>query len=77
MMSGGMTNPILESALDAVVGMDRFGRITDFLAAENLFGHSREEVLGKLLAGYITKPIGIESLPKVVAGYLALARSAR
>jgi CheY-like chemotaxis protein len=26
--------------------------------------------------GYITKPIGIESLPKVIAGYLALSRGA-
>jgi len=50
MMSGRMTNPILESALDAVVGMDRFGRIT--------------------------KPIGIGSLPKVVAGFLASSRGA-
>jgi PAS domain S-box-containing protein len=76
MMSGGMTNPILESALDAVVGMDRFGRITDFsLAAEKMFGHSREEVLGKLLAEVIVPPGLRPAHREILERYLAMGES--
>jgi PAS domain S-box-containing protein len=39
---------ILESSLDAVVAMDEAGRITEFnRAAEQAFGYTRAEVLGK------------------------------
>jgi PAS domain S-box-containing protein len=76
MMSGGMTNPILESALDAVVGMDRFGRITGFsLAAEKMFGHSREEVMGKLLAEVIVPPGLRPAHREILERYLAMGES--
>lgn len=50
-------NPILETAVDAVVGMDREGRICEFNpAAERMFGQRREVVLGELLADVIVPP---------------------
>ena len=49
--------PILETASDGVVAMDRTGRITDFSpVAEQMFGQTRSEVLGKLLAEVIVSP---------------------
>jgi PAS domain S-box-containing protein len=45
---------ILESALDAIIAMDRDGTIVDFNpAAEQLFGFARDRVLGKPLADTI------------------------
>lgn len=45
---------ILESSLDAVVAMDESGRITEFnRAAEQAFGYTRAEVLGRDLFGTI------------------------
>jgi len=45
---------ILESSLDAVVAMDERGRITEFnRAAEQAFGYTRAEVLGRDLFGTI------------------------
>lgn len=47
-MPNSSTSPLLETAADAVVGMDRAGRITGFnLAAETLFGQCRDGVLGQ------------------------------
>jgi PAS domain S-box-containing protein len=41
----------VEAAFDAVVGMDSEGRIVEFnAAAERVFGHRREDVLGRPLA---------------------------
>jgi PAS domain S-box-containing protein len=43
---------MLESAIDAVVGMDHRGRIIEFNpAAERMFDRSREDVIGQELAG--------------------------
>ncbi|HWP11460.1 MAG TPA: PAS domain S-box protein, partial [Ramlibacter sp.] len=40
----------VEAAFDAVIGMDSEGRIVEFnAAAERVFGHRREDVLGRLL----------------------------
>jgi PAS domain S-box-containing protein len=48
---------ILESALDAIISFDREGTIVEFnAAAENAFGYSRAEVLGKQLAETIIPP---------------------
>ena len=48
---------VLETANDAVVEMDRAGRITEFSpAAEKMFGHQRRAVLGRLLADVIVPP---------------------
>ena len=45
------TRAILDTALDAIIGMDHQGRITEFNpAAEQMFGYRREEVLGRELA---------------------------
>jgi signal transduction histidine kinase len=45
---------IPETAIDAVIGVDGAGRVTAFNpAAEQLFGHHRAEVLGKLLADVV------------------------
>ena len=39
---------MLDSAMDAVVGMDHEGRVTEFNpAAERMFGHARADVLGR------------------------------
>ncbi len=57
MTSGGLLDQILETSIDAVVGIDRAGTITEFgPAAEQMFGHRRAEVLGKLLADVIVSP---------------------
>jgi PAS domain S-box-containing protein len=48
---------IVESALDAVVGMDAEGRITDWNSqAEAIFGWSRQEAVGRPLAATIIPP---------------------
>jgi len=50
-LSEERTRLIVESALDAVVGMDADGRITDWnTQAETIFGWPRQAVLGKLLS---------------------------
>ncbi|NUP04835.1 MAG: PAS domain S-box protein [Polyangiaceae bacterium] len=49
---------MFESALDAIVGMDHAGRITEFNpAAEKTFGYGREEVVGRELADVLI-PLG-------------------
>jgi len=48
---------ILETALDAIITMDHEGMIVDFNpAAEQMFGHRLEEVVGKSLATTIIPP---------------------
>ncbi len=48
---------VIESALDAVVGVDSQGKITEWnQQAEQLFGYSREEAVGRDLAGTIIPP---------------------
>ena len=45
------TRAILDTALDAIIGMDHQGMITEFNpAAERMFGYRREESLGRELA---------------------------
>ena len=57
MKSGEVTPSILETANDAVVGIDRAGRITEFSpAAEEMFGYPRKDVLGLFLADVIVPP---------------------
>jgi len=44
----------VEAAFDCIIGMDGAGRIVEFnKAAERVFGHPREEVIGRLLADVI------------------------
>jgi PAS domain-containing protein len=48
------TRAILDSALDAVIGMDHQGRIADFnAAAERTLGYTRDQALGRALADLI------------------------
>lgn len=45
------TGAILDSALDAIIGMDHQGVVTDFNpAAERTFGYSKDEAIGRELA---------------------------
>ncbi|MGV3756420.1 MAG: PAS domain S-box protein [Verrucomicrobiota bacterium] len=55
--SQARSQAILNSALDAVVTIDELGCIVEFNpAAERMFGHSREEVLGKNMGEVIVPP---------------------
>jgi PAS domain S-box-containing protein len=57
MTNSASTHSVLEMAIDAVVGMDRTGRITQFnQSAEQMFGRRRDEVLGRQLAEVIIPP---------------------
>ncbi|MCA1830128.1 MAG: SpoIIE family protein phosphatase, partial [Actinobacteria bacterium] len=67
---------LLESALDAVVMMDEHGDIIEFNpAAEAMFGHKREDVLGRPLANVIVPPAFRERHRAGVARYLATGES--
>jgi len=49
-----LTNGLIDAALDAVICIDEFGRITEWNRwAEDTFGWAREEVLGGELAGFV------------------------
>jgi PAS domain S-box-containing protein len=63
---------VLESAVDAFVGMDHEGRITEFNpAAERLFGRSRGDVVGLELASVIIPPAFRKAHRRGLARYLA------
>jgi two-component system, cell cycle sensor histidine kinase and response regulator CckA len=48
---------VVDAAVEAIIGMDQLGRITEFNpAAERTFGYSREDVLGRALADVIIPP---------------------
>ena len=48
------TDAILETALDAIIGMDAEGRVTEFNpAAERMFGYRAAEAIGRELADLI------------------------
>lgn len=48
---------ILDTALDAIISMDHRGVITDFnAAAERIFGHPRDQAVGRELADLIIPP---------------------
>lgn len=50
----GVRRLIMDSALDAIICMDHDGLVTLWnTQAENLFGWSREEMMGKYLANYV------------------------
>ncbi|MDP2246645.1 MAG: diguanylate cyclase, partial [Nitrosomonadales bacterium] len=55
--SEGKLRGMINAALDAIVSVDDQGQIVEFNpAAENIFGHSRESVLGRKLADVIIPP---------------------
>jgi PAS domain S-box-containing protein len=63
---------ILEASLDAIVGMDHRGRLTEFnLAAERLFGWRRADVLGRDLADTLLPPAARHAHREGLARHLA------
>jgi PAS domain S-box-containing protein len=55
--SEALKKAILESALDCIITIDHEGRIVDFNpAAEKIFGYSRDEAIGELMADLIIPP---------------------
>ena len=66
------TRAILDTALDAIVGMDHRGIITDFNpAAERLFGYSRSQALGRELSDMLIPPELRHQHREGLARYLA------
>jgi PAS domain S-box-containing protein len=56
-MSEALVRAMFDSALDAIVGMDDQGLVTEFNhAAQAIFGLTAEEAVGKLLADLIIPP---------------------
>jgi PAS domain S-box-containing protein len=67
---------ILDSSPDCVIAIDHEGRITEFNpAAEQTFGHRRNDVLGRTLADVIVPPSLREEHRKGFARYLATGDS--
>ena len=66
------TQAILDTALDAIVGMDHRGVITAFNpAAERLFGYSRSQALGRDLSDLLIPPVLRQQHRDGLARYLA------
>jgi PAS domain S-box-containing protein len=67
---------ILESAVDAIVSMDAAGMILEFNpAAEAMFGHRRDAVIGASLADIIVPPALRHAHKRGLARYLASRES--
>jgi PAS domain S-box-containing protein len=63
---------LLETALDAIVCMDEQGRLVEFNpAAEKLFGYTRKEAIGRVMADLIVPPSLREAHRNGLARYLA------
>jgi two-component system sensor kinase FixL len=63
---------IFEVALDAIISMDHRGLVTEFnAAAERIFGHSREEAVGRSLADLIIPPSLRQAHERGLQHYLA------
>jgi two-component system, cell cycle sensor histidine kinase and response regulator CckA len=63
---------MLDSALDAIVGMDSGGLITEFnVAAQRMFGYSRAEAIGQAMSDLIVPPALREQHAKGLARYIA------
>ena len=68
----GVTRSILDAALDCIVVMGTDGRVVEWNpAAEQTFGYTREEALGRDLAGMIVPPQQREDHRRGLARYLA------
>jgi PAS domain S-box-containing protein len=66
------TRAIVEIALDGIITMDHMGRIVDFdPAAERLFGHRSQEVIGRTLVDVIISPARRDEHVRSLAHYLA------
>jgi diguanylate cyclase (GGDEF)-like protein/PAS domain S-box-containing protein len=65
---GAYAAAILDAALDAVVTIDHLGRVLEFnSAAERTFGFSKNDVLGRELAGLIVPPAHREGHRRALA----------
>ena len=63
---------ILDTALDAIVTIDHGGRVLDWNpAAERIFGHRREEALGREMCGLIMPPSMRDAHRRGLAHYLS------
>jgi len=63
---------VLRSAIDAVIGMDHTGRVTEWNpAAERVFGHRRDDVMGRTLVELIVPERLRADYLKGLARYLA------
>jgi PAS domain S-box-containing protein len=63
---------ILQAALDAILTIDHHGRIVEFNpAAERIFGHKRNDVLGRDMAGLMIPPRLRQQHYRGLAHYLA------
>jgi diguanylate cyclase (GGDEF)-like protein/PAS domain S-box-containing protein len=70
-ISEARNRALLESALDCIIAMDHEGRVTEFNpAAEQTFGYTREEALGKEMAALIIPPSLREQHRRGLARYL-------
>ena len=69
-------NAIINSALDCMINMDHEGRITEFNPmAEQTFGYSRSEIIGRPLVETIIPPAQREAHKKGMEHYLATGES--
>jgi len=69
-------NAIVKSALDCIIIMDHEGRISEFNpTAEQTFGYSREQVIGRPLAETIIPPAQRKAHKAGLAHYLATGES--
>jgi PAS domain S-box-containing protein len=67
---------VLETAMDAFVGMDHAGRVIEFNpAAERMFGQTRADVIGRELAEVIIPPSFQDAHRRGLARYLATGES--
>ncbi len=63
---------VLETSPDAIITMDHEGKVVEFNpAAERMFGHRREAVVGEELAGFVIPPSLRERHRHGMAHYLA------
>ncbi len=70
------TATLLNASLDAVIGMDHTGCITEFNgAAEQMFGRGRREMLGVALADVLIPPPQREAHRRGLAHYFATGES--
>jgi PAS domain S-box-containing protein len=68
---------IIEASLDAVMTIDREGRVVEFnAAAENVFGYRRADVLGRELSGLVVPARMREQVLAGFADYLATGERA-
>ena len=75
-MSEARYRAMIDSALDPIIGMDEHGRITEFnRAAERVFGYTRADVVGQVLAEVIIPPRFRHQHARGLARYLATGDS--